>query len=242
MPAYHAALMSGTALPPHQPSHSGMGPGSSKFTPVLTNTSATAAKRPKPTKWQFGIRSRNAPLEAVSCIYRALKRLGAEWVDHTVPEPREPRQRHGSGDGEDGEEDEEHDEDEETEGDNKKPKDPWIIQARWRKIAKIPTTDHPRSQEPGPAVREVSTFVHLTIQLYQLEHDNYLVDFKCAGYEPEKKSTKKKRVGFEEVLGGDSDGKLGREGQKEDYKEVNSPFPFLDAAGALIVALAEAGD
>lgn len=37
-------------------------------------------KKPKPTKWQFGIRSRNQPLEAIGCIYRALQKLGAEWV------------------------------------------------------------------------------------------------------------------------------------------------------------------
>lgn len=37
-------------------------------------------KRMKPTKWQFGIRSRNQPLEAIGCIYRALQKLGAEWV------------------------------------------------------------------------------------------------------------------------------------------------------------------
>lgn len=37
-------------------------------------------KKPKPTKWQFGIRSRNQPLEAIGCIYRALHKLGAEWV------------------------------------------------------------------------------------------------------------------------------------------------------------------
>jgi carbon catabolite-derepressing protein kinase len=37
-------------------------------------------KKPRPTKWQFGIRSRNQPLEAMGCIYRALKKLGAEWV------------------------------------------------------------------------------------------------------------------------------------------------------------------
>lgn len=37
-------------------------------------------KKSKPTKWQFGIRSRNQPLEAIGCIYRALKKLGAEWV------------------------------------------------------------------------------------------------------------------------------------------------------------------
>jgi carbon catabolite-derepressing protein kinase len=38
------------------------------------------AKKQKPTKWQFGIRSRNQPLEAIGCIYRALQKLGAEWV------------------------------------------------------------------------------------------------------------------------------------------------------------------
>lgn len=37
-------------------------------------------KKSRPTKWQFGIRSRNQPLEAIGCIYRALKKLGAEWV------------------------------------------------------------------------------------------------------------------------------------------------------------------
>lgn len=37
-------------------------------------------KKVKPTKWQFGIRSRNQPLEAIGCIYRALQKLGAEWL------------------------------------------------------------------------------------------------------------------------------------------------------------------
>lgn len=37
-------------------------------------------KKPRPTKWQFGIRSRNQPLEAIGCIYRALRKLGAEWL------------------------------------------------------------------------------------------------------------------------------------------------------------------
>jgi carbon catabolite-derepressing protein kinase len=45
-------------------------------------------KKTKPTKWQFGIRSRNQPLEAIGCIYRALQKLGAEWV---VDEGWEPR-------------------------------------------------------------------------------------------------------------------------------------------------------
>lgn len=47
-------------------------------------------KKSKPTKWQFGIRSRNQPLEAIGCIYRALHKLGAEWVidddQHPLPQ------------------------------------------------------------------------------------------------------------------------------------------------------------
>ncbi len=51
------------------------------------------AKKSRPTKWQFGIRSRNQPLEAIGCIYRALQKLGAEWV---VDEDFRPREREGS--------------------------------------------------------------------------------------------------------------------------------------------------
>ncbi len=35
--------------------------------------------RSKPRKWQFGIRSRNQPYEAMKCLYAALKAQGAEW-------------------------------------------------------------------------------------------------------------------------------------------------------------------
>lgn len=53
------------------------------------------AKKTKPTKWQFGIRSRNQPLEAIGCIYRALQKLGAEWV---VDEDYRPNDRHDEND------------------------------------------------------------------------------------------------------------------------------------------------
>ena len=38
-----------------------------------------AVKKSKPTKWQFGIRSRNSPSEAMLAIYKALKAMGAVW-------------------------------------------------------------------------------------------------------------------------------------------------------------------
>ncbi|KAK5190519.1 Protein kinase [Exophiala xenobiotica] len=37
------------------------------------------SKSLKPRKWQFGIRSRNQPYEAMKCLYAALKAQGAEW-------------------------------------------------------------------------------------------------------------------------------------------------------------------
>lgn len=40
----------------------------------------TAAKKSKPVRWQFGIRSRNAPWEALLCIHKALYKLGASHL------------------------------------------------------------------------------------------------------------------------------------------------------------------
>lgn len=62
-------------LKPHSRSQQKLEEGNRKpagMTPV-------PVKKSKPTKWQFGIRSRNQPLEAIGCIYRALNKLGAEW-------------------------------------------------------------------------------------------------------------------------------------------------------------------
>lgn len=56
----------------------------------LPGMTSIPQKKSKPTKWQFGIRSRNQPLEAIGCIYRALQKLGAEWV---VDEEWEARRR-----------------------------------------------------------------------------------------------------------------------------------------------------
>ncbi len=60
-----------------------------------------------------------------------------------------------------------------------------------------------------------NVFMHLDIQLYEMEPGVYLVDFKCAGYET-------------------------AEGCCLEEKDVTSPFPFLDLASKLIIQLAEA--
>jgi len=56
-------------------------------------TPAHPPRKPKPVRWQFGIRSRNAPWEALICIYKALNKLGCGWI------PDEDYEMiHGSGD------------------------------------------------------------------------------------------------------------------------------------------------
>jgi len=43
-------------------------------------TPVNPPKKAKAVRWQFGIRSRNSPWEALSCIYKALQKLDATWV------------------------------------------------------------------------------------------------------------------------------------------------------------------
>lgn len=47
------------------------------MTPVPEKAPATS--KPKARKWQFGIRSRNAPFEAMKCLYNALDAQKAVW-------------------------------------------------------------------------------------------------------------------------------------------------------------------
>lgn len=259
------------------------------------------AKRPRQTRWQFGIRSRNSPLEAVGCIYRALRKLGAEWeLEECDDEDGENDDGDGSDSDSGGEtpgeeytnsdtessssheaEGEEadnpdtddwrsqhnrhnhHDHSQQNNNKNKRtqtvPTDPWIIHCRWRKSSHTSTTKR-TSYPPTNPLGEEGLYVHMEIQLYQLEHNFYLVDFKCAGYE---RLGKKKKVGFLTELGGDGQGVIkGDDGKEEEVavkgkgkgkdggggegdggdgeKEVSSPFPFLELASRLIIQLAEA--
>lgn len=64
-------------LKPHSRSQRSLEEGSKRpqgMTPVKET------KRSKPVRWQFGIRSRNAPWEALLCIHKALHKLGATYV------------------------------------------------------------------------------------------------------------------------------------------------------------------
>ncbi|KAK0728677.1 Pkinase-domain-containing protein [Lasiosphaeria miniovina] len=186
-------------------------------------TPVNPPKKTKPVRWQFGIRSRNAPWEALVCIYKALSKLGARWI---VDEDYE---KDHEGEGEDG-----------YDGlplNRKKdaiigidptkhyklPADPWHIKIRWatetfkkHSVASglSETGDNILLTRDGKGDSQVIA-MRMDIQIYEMEHSVYLVDFKVDGYET-------------------SEGKL-----LED-KEVASPFPFLDMAARLIMQLADA--
>ncbi|RDW82007.1 non-specific serine protein kinase-2 [Coleophoma cylindrospora] len=118
-------------------------------------------KKTKPVKWQFGIRSRNQPLEAIGCIYRALQKLGAEWVtedsDWEAPQDMADNERNdgsfvsnrnGSGaslhhaeslaDTRAGDSSIQFKRVDTNSSTYKLPQDPWVLRVRWRKDGMYP--------------------------------------------------------------------------------------------------------
>lgn len=280
-------------------------------------------KKNKTTRWQFGIRSRNQPLDAMLCIYKALKAQGAEW-QVPPPAPPTPTQEHGpysvgfsgaapplsadvrlsespekgrrsrpdhtsKGYFPDTEPDDGHyrhrrkfstgSEDEDTDDDvdpaifpnSYLPKDPWVIHVRWRKDGLYPpgsaqaTSAHSsmvdltaegqreRARRRGSLIGSSSSttgsatsfdtaaaaaaaavitatnscYVYMDVQLYMLEAECYLVDFKCAGYE-----------NIVETIINDFEKKIVGCGIRVADKNVTSPQPFLDLTNKLVIHLA----
>ncbi|KAK4131181.1 Pkinase-domain-containing protein [Trichocladium antarcticum] len=187
-------------------------------------TPVNPPKKNKPVRWQFGIRSRNAPWEALLCIYKALAKLGATWIIdedydavHCEEEDaaaydgcRHARQPSSS-----------------SVADPTKlyklPADPWKIKIRW-------TTDTLQRHSVASGLSEAGAATHVTregrsetvqvvamrmeVQIYEMEQCVYLVDFKVDGYETP-------------------------QGTLLEDKEATSPFPFLDMAARLIMQLAD---
>ncbi|CAC9886565.1 Pkinase-domain-containing protein [Aureobasidium pullulans] len=329
------------------------------------------SKKAKPTKWQFGIRSRNSPSEAMLAIYKALKAMNAVWEapvmrrpghgDGSPPRNRRRHARDGSQSPEYSDSDPEagtdpeystHEErarrrsrgghasdmsdddfgeelsrshrrksnvreplGPENDWGYKIPEDPWIINARFRKDGMFPpgvahpssthssrvdlqegirrrsstmgsstslaaspagytpptqpssahgsahaSTDNIAATGPGsfgqdslrrrhPAPNE-SAWVYVTIQLYCIEQDSFMVDFKCAGYE---RLVRRLRREIKTQADGETsdvwreedhddedmdEGYMGC-GRIPEEKDISSPFPFMDVASSLIVQLAQ---
>ncbi|KAJ5154359.1 Ubiquitin-associated domain (UBA) [Penicillium coprophilum] len=230
-------------------------------------------KQPKRSrKWQFGIRSRNQPYEAMLYLYRAIAAQGGLWDIQPVesgtnigpdatPSPDKPKPLQSKYP--------------DLPSDYYIPKDPWFIRARLLKegikapgastsvynsrsdleelrrrfnISGIsaPTEDRSRDTQSsvpdsgiasgassvnGPAGLPHITYgvwVFLDIQLYQLEENNYMVDFKCDGYQNVIRAE------------GDTEWHPISKRLKNKEKEVTSAYPFLDVASDLVAQLAVA--
>jgi carbon catabolite-derepressing protein kinase len=333
-------------LKPHSKSSANLNRAAEKPEPMTNLPSGPGgkpAKKNRPTKWQFGIRSRNSPAEAMLAIYKALVKMGAAWE---IPKPKEmdnpdesgPSTRSNSPEYSDSDPgsgtDPEYATHEEQQRRRERramfgrdsneargrkrpgkwngwgyeiPDDPWVIHARFKKDGMFaPGIPHPASAHgsqvslsdrrvsaaaamgmtsstntsgenishtgPGsvnsqggsinsavPKPQE-SVWVYVTIQLYAIEQDFFLVDFKCAGYErlvrrfaQEVNGSNESDVvqvdlaeeeGLEDddMEEDDEGNQLVGAGRPQDDKEITSPFPFLDVASRLIIQLAEAND
>ncbi|KAJ5692672.1 Sucrose non-fermenting protein kinase 1 [Penicillium macrosclerotiorum] len=226
----------------------------------------------KSRKWQFGIRSRNQPYEAMLYLYRAIAAQGGVWDIQPVesgtnigpdatPSPDKPKPLQSKYP--------------DLPSDYYIPKDPWFIRARLLKegvkapgastsvynsrsdleelrrrfnIAGIAAPVEDKDKDLKSSTPETNTlsapssatqqnglpsishgvWVFIDIQLYQLEENNYMVDFKCDGYQNVIRAH------------GDTEWHPISKRLKNKEKEVTSPYPFLDVASDLVAQLAVA--
>ena len=291
---------------------------------VLDMKSKSKHKTPR---WQFGIRSRNEPVDAIKCLYKALESMGdCQWQisppesqtdydggeksfpvnsegalhltgrESTLSESPEKHKHvhgrhaarpkdaiesgspsvrtHGIDVGPDEEKGHESEQDDDVDLNiippGYTPKDPWCINVRWEKMGMSPPgatgTSSARSSKvdltsndgsarrgsilgslssaPGSATsvsnldaltnfHDTACFVYMDLQIYVLEADTYLVDFKSAGYESivgERQVKNKIGQTITEYLGS---------GTRKADKDVTSPQPFLDLANKLVIHLAK---
>jgi carbon catabolite-derepressing protein kinase len=232
-----------------------------KFEPPIGHPITQQPKKSR--KWQFGIRSRNQPYEAMLYLYRAIAAQGGVWDIQPVesgttigPEPLQGKYP-------------------DLPSDYYIPKDPWFIRARLlkegvkapgpstsvynsrsdleelrrrfnisgisaptedkEKDIKSPTSDNGGISAPSSATQNTGlpsishgVWVFVDIQLYQLEENNYMVDFKCDGYQNVIRAH------------GDTEWHPISKRFMNKEKEVTSPYPFLDVASDLVAQLAVA--
>lgn len=97
-------------------------------------------------------------------------------------------------------------------------------------LGEVTTTSGASSATREYSISRISygVWVFIDIQLYQLEENNYMVDFKCDGYQ--------------NVIRAEGDGEwrpISKRFRNKE-KEVSSPYPFLDVASDLVAQLAVA--
>ncbi|ODQ78945.1 hypothetical protein BABINDRAFT_171804 [Babjeviella inositovora NRRL Y-12698] len=103
----------------------------------------------------------------------------------------------------------------------------WTIRVRWKYSPAKPTVDadlddfHKPEEEEEEPVSNTPDMMKMQIQLFQLEPNNYLVDFKFGGWE----------------FSNPEENKAGVEGEDDEMSSF-SAYPFLHMATRLIMELA----
>ena len=240
-----------------------------KFEPPIGHPITQQPKKSR--KWQFGIRSRNQPYEAMLYLYRAIAAQGGVWDIQPVDSGSDVNTDASNSDSPRPLQSKYPD----LPSDYYIPKDPWFIRARLLKEGvkapgsstsvynsrsdleelrrrfhisgisapvedkdkdmKSPTSDNGGISAPSSATQASGlpaishgVWVFVDIQLYQLEENNYMVDFKCDGYQNVIRPH------------GDTEWHPISKRYLNKEKEITSPYPFLDVASDLVAQLAVA--
>ncbi|KAF8518606.1 kinase-like domain-containing protein [Gautieria morchelliformis] len=221
--------------PPPPESHFAVLPSSlpgNAFVPAPSNPRHLSGrdKKPRNPKWHFGIRSRSPRMEVMLEIYRTLQALGMEW--------KEKMSLGGLGGVRTRSEtlkiERRHDMDgkslDQATFDSKVASSVYFVETRAR-------TD--------------DVVILMDLQLYQVDEDNYLVDFKHQGYY--KASTQPGAMKFDRAPSPppstassrgsthSADGEH-RQQDREEFDSTVSPFLFMDTACRLILELAGGGE
>ncbi|KAH8588554.1 kinase-like domain-containing protein [Bisporella sp. PMI_857] len=219
------------------------------------------AKKPKPTKGRFGIRFRGQPLEGIGFIYRALQKVGAEWIldeDYRPNNRREGDDRRdqdesfASNDGGDGGDGgplhHASSVDDDTLSQYKLPPDPWVIRARWRKDGMYP----PGTAPPGSThLSQVDLRRHSIASLSSASGSLPLQDgLKSTPHVPEPTDAVVTHLDIQlyemergvYIVDFKCVGYETAEGTLLEEKDAISPFPFLDFASELIIQLSKADE
>jgi carbon catabolite-derepressing protein kinase len=138
---------------------------------VVQQQQQAAAKKSK-IRWHFGIRSRSEPLEVMLEIYRTLKTLGFEWKEKE-PERRIVMEDYGDEYGE---------------------TLPTAEEARERGLDRDEMKKRKRKEDEEFIKKAQALYliearcrlddimIRMDLQLYSIDDDNYLVDFRNLGY------------------------------------------------------------
>ncbi|MBW0512673.1 hypothetical protein O181_052388 [Austropuccinia psidii MF-1] len=176
--------------------------------------SAPKAKKTPKTKWHFGIRSKSPPMTVMLEIYRTLQSLGFEFrrKDLNLKSVDEL----GENEGKESESERRRRKRKIEEGKVKQAQDLYFIETRCRLD---------------------DVMVRMDLQLYQIEMNNYLVDFRNLGYRPIDTKQSKEKSTVEGESGKGTEFKRCKSSHHLNG-EASSPFLFLECACRLIVELA----